>query len=208
MNFEISEMEYYPIPMITQISAYDATVIEGIKENEVYRTSICIKVSYFDNEFNVLEKDIILPFELNLGDKELIELKINKVDVQVIDNQGLNIEYNLYVEVSDVLEVENICLQEATVENIDIIENVEETKESISASYEEVVHSTGIREELPVNYVETEELPISNLKDDYTGVTVLFNINVEQIDKIAFKYNLSIDECYKKISSDKTRLII
>lgn len=208
MNFNINEMEYYPIPMISQLSSYDAQIIEGVKESEVYKTSICIKVEYFDNDYIKFEKDIILPFELNLGDKELINLELTSINVQVIDNQGINIEYNLYVEISEVLLAQNLSFEEIEVHELQKLDNVEETKENITTSYEEVVHSTGIREDLPVNYVEKEELLLSELKDDYLGVKVLFNVNVERIDKIAFKHNLSMDDCYKKLSSDKTRLII
>ncbi|MFI3329527.1 MAG: hypothetical protein R3Y05_03440 [bacterium] len=208
MNFEINEMEFYPVPKISQLSSYDTSIIEGEKINEIYKTSICIKLEYINNELQTEYKDIILPFELNLGDKELTKLDIINVDIQVIDNQGLNIEYNLNVEISEVVLAENILLEEAQVIDISNITNIEEVKEEISSSYETIVESTGIREELPVSYVEKEDLGLSNLTDDFMEVKVLFNINVDEVDKLAFKHNLSIDSCYKKMSIDKTRLII
>ncbi len=208
MNFEINEMEFYPIARISQLSSYDTSIIEGEKDNEVYKTSICIKLEYVDNEMQTQSKDIILPFELNLGDKDLIKLEMKNVDIQVIDNQGLNIEYNLNVEISDVIVAENVSLEDTQVTEIEDIINIEEVKEEISSSYETIVEASGIREELPVTYVEKEELGLTSLKDDYMEVKVLFNVNIDEVDKIAFKHNLSIDSCYKKLSKDKTRLII
>lgn len=207
MNFEINEMEYYPIPLISQLSSYESSIIKGDKESDIYKTSIYIKVEYFDNEMVVNSKDIILPFEINLGDNELTKIEINKIDIQVIDNQGVNIDYNLNVEISEVLPVENVSFVDTQVTQLEDIVNIEETKEEITSSYETIISATGIREEIPLNY-EDESIKISSLKDDFLEVKVLFNVNVDEVDKIAFANNLSIDSCYKKFSKDKTRLII
>lgn len=202
MNFEINEMEFFPIARINQISSYDTKITDGIVDNEVYKTNIYIKLQYIDNELNSHDKEINLPFELNLGDKELLKIEILNIDVQVIDNQGLNIEYNLNVEISDV----EFAYDQNYDENSDV--EPEKIKENITTSYEEKMELTGIREEIPVKYVENEDSLISSLKDDFMNVKVLFNVNVDEIDKVAFKYELSIDSCYKKLSKDKTRLII
>lgn len=210
MNFDITEMEYFPIPKISHLNSYDTKIIEGIKDEEVYKTSIMIQIDYCDSDMTNCTKEVSLPFELNLGDKELIELKLNNVDIQVIDNQGINIEYFIYVEVSEVsvaFEQDNLFNEEIMTldekEDVTIIE----AKEQITSSYEEILENTGIREELPVKYIDSE-CPVSNLKDDFMNIKVLFNINVDDVDKIAFKYNLSVDNCFKKITQDKTRLII
>lgn len=211
MNFDINEMEFFPIPKINQLNKYEAVLSTGSKESEVYKTNIVIKLNYFDNELECFDKEISLPFELNLGDKELIKLELTSVDINVIDNQGVNVEYNLEVGVSDVnyaFDQENLSFEETNVTTIDDYENVEETKENVAASYEELMQQTGIREELPVKYVEKEEQIYSILKDDFMSVKVLFNVNVDEIDKLAFKYNLSVDSCFKKLTTDKNRLIV
>lgn len=211
MNFEINEMEFFPIQKINQLNKYETYLDKGSKQNEVYKTSILIKLNYFDDELECFDKEIRLPFELNLGDKELIKLELISVDINVIDNHGINVEYNLEVEVSDVdyaFDQENLSFDEVKVSALQDIDNVEEAKENISASYEELMSNTCIREELPLKYIEKEEQIYSNLKDDFMSVKVLFNVNVDDVDKLAFKYNLSIDDCFKKLSSDKTRLII
>ncbi len=211
MNFEINELEFFPIPKINQLNKYESILDKGYKEGDVYKTSILIKLNYFDNELECFDKDINLPFELNLGDKELIKLELLSVDINVIDNQGINVEYTLEVEVSEVevaFDKENLSFEETQVTTIDEISNIDVEKENVTASYEELMQQVGIREELPVKYVEKEEKLYSELKDDFMSVKVLFNVNVDDIDKIAFKYNLAIDECFKKLSEDKTRLII
>lgn len=211
MKFDINELEYFPVEKINQLNSYEAELSKGLIENEVYKTSIVIKLSYFDNELECFDKEISLPFELNLGDKELINLELESVDINVIDNQGINVEYNLNVEVSDVdyaFDQENLSFEETEVTSLSEITNVEDVKESVTASYEDLMQQVGIREEIPVVYVEKEEQIYSSLKDDFVNVKVLFNVNVDDIDKVAFKYNLSIDSCFKKLSSDKSRLII
>lgn len=211
MNFEINETEFYPIPQINQINSYNTIINEGVKENGVYNTNIKIDVEYLDSNLEAKQVSIDLPFEMNLGEKDLEKLEIISVDIQVIDNYGLNINYNLDVNISDVevaFDNDNLSLEETQVEDISIIEDIEEIKAEVTASYEEVLDNSGVREEIPVKYVEKDDLCLSSLKDDFMGVKILYNINIDAIDKVAFKYKLSIEDCYKKLSSDKKRLII
>ncbi len=207
MNFNINEMEFYPIPNIAQISSYDTKLLQGDKSDNSYNAEIEIKVIYFDRDFVEQISEFKLPLELNLGDKELITLDVQSINIQVIDNQGLNIEYDLNIEVSDVEEVINFT-EDTSIKELNEVIDIEETKEQITTSYEELVEATGIREELPVTYIEKDELNFFNLKDDYSEVKVLFNVDIDNLDKIAFKYNIAIDSCYSKITKDKTRIII
>ncbi|MFI3252313.1 MAG: hypothetical protein R3Y60_04140 [bacterium] len=210
MNFEINEMEYFPIPQINQLNKYETVLEDGVKENEIYKTNILIKINYFDNELECFDKVISLPFELNLGDKELINLTLTNVDINVIDNQGINVEYNLDVEISEVehaFDNEDLSFKEVDISYLEDT-TIEDIKETVTSSYEDLLDNSGIREELPIKYVDNEEKIHSNLKDDFVNVKVLFNVNVDSIDKLAFKYNLSVDNCFKKLTSDKTRLII
>ncbi len=211
MNFEINETEFYAIPQINQLNSYNSKIIEGVKQNGVYNTKILIDIEYLDSNLEVKQQSINVPFEMNLGEKELNSLDIISIDIQVIDNYGLNINYNLNVDIDEVeiaFDNDNLSFEETQVDEIVPIDNVEETKVQVTASYEEVLDNTGVREEIPVIYVEKDELSFETLKDDFMSVKVLFNINVDSIDKVAFKHKLSIEDCYKKLSKDKTRLII
>ncbi len=206
MKFNINEKEFYMIENINQIHSYNYNINEGSIENEIYKTNIEIELNYLNQQLELHKKDIEIPFEINLGDKALVDVEISSINIDVIDNKGVDITYDLFVEISDVeVAYDNeIISSNPTIDTCDI----EDVKESVTNSYEELLDNSGVREEIPVNFVGNDELDFKMLLDDYSITKVLFNINLDNIDKVAFQYNLSIEDCYKKTSKDKTRLII
>lgn len=211
MNYEINEAEFYAVEKITQIDKYQTTIEEGEYIGGFFKTKLIILLGYFDDELRQLEKKIILPIELNFESNDKVSIELNNLDIEVIDNQGININYSLGI-VTEEKEIVEFAFDQSTdlAENIDLVQTTEIVKESVVESYEELIENQLCRnsENINVNEIDNEEFNHLNLVCDMKKIRIIFNVSMDEMDSIALKYNLSVAECLKMISSDKSKVFI
>ena len=161
MNYEVKEKKFYEVSNIKKIENYQAALkhLETTFDLEKY----LLEIDFFYVDLNDLNQVVkySLPIDFNTTMTEQLSAKLLSVEVNVEENKGINIMFELEVEVSEIAE-----------EPMDIEVDKQEIKETYQQELEEKFSE---REEVvtenPVNVMVDIS---SNENDDFFKLNTIY----------------------------------
>lgn len=191
MKYVVNEKKFYKIEDISNINdfSYQLIHLESTVEFEKYMLEVSLK--YLDKSLNEIEKEFDFPIDLNTTLTEQLSAKINKIDVEIIKDKGIELDISL--------DIETIIIDETKDE---IKENYQlEMEVKLEKQREELIEE--VIEELDdeinpviINSSESrDESLFGNLKSEYVKYKII-TLDDSSLDKISAKYNLSINYLY------------
>ena len=195
MIYEVNESRFFSILNIKEITNYDAEILKVTEEGNIayYNLEVVIKYQNLDEEEK--EELIQLPIEFNVRESEEIDVILKNIIINVIENNGVELNFDISVDVSEMEE--NIDIQEKEdieipVVELDVIEKAEEIKEAININNEDKI-------ELKV--LETSNNKpfdiCKNLRNSSQKYKMIMLCDEQNFDKISLKYNIKMEELYR-----------
>lgn len=168
--------------------SYQLIHLESTVEFEKYMLEVNLK--YSDKSLNEIEKEFEFSIDLNTTLTEQLSAKINKIDVEIIKDKGIELDISLDIETIIIDEVKEEIKENYQLEMLEKLENKrEETTEVVEELENEInpviINSSEYR----------DESLFGNLKSEYAKYKII-TLDDSSLDKISAKYNLSINYLY------------
>lgn len=190
MKYVVNEKKFYMIENISNIKdfSYQLIHLESTVEFEKYMLEVNLK--YSDKSLNEIEKEFEFSIDLNTTLTEQLSAKINKIDVEIIKDKGIELDISLDIETIIIDEVKEEIKENYQLEMLEKLENKrEETTEVVEELENEInpviINSSEYR----------DESLFGNLKSEYAKYKII-TLDDSSLDKISAKYNLSINYLY------------
>ena len=191
MKYVVNEKKFYKIEDISNVKdfLYQLIHLESTVEFEKYMLEVSLK--YLDKSLKEIEKEFDFPIDLNTTLTEQLSAKINKIDVEILKDKGVELDISLDIETIIIDEV-----KEEIKENyqLEMLEKLEKQREEVA----DVVIEELENEINPVIINSSEsgdESLFGNLKSEYAKYKII-TLDDSSLDKISAKYNLSINYLY------------
>lgn len=191
MKYVVNEKKFFKIEDISNIKdfSYQLIHLESTVEFEKYMLEVTLK--YLDKSLIEIEKEFDFPIDLNTTLTEQLSAKINKIDVEILKDKGVELDISLDIETIIIDEV-----KEEIKENyqLEMLEKLEKQREEVA----DVVIEELENEINPVIINSSEsgdESLFGNLKSEYAKYKII-TLDDSSLDKISAKYNLSINYLY------------
>ena len=191
MKYVVNEKKFFKIEDISNIKdfSYQLIHLESTVEFEKYMLEVTLK--YLDKSLNEIEKEFDFPIDLNTTLTEQLSAKINKIDVEILKDKGVELDISLDIETIIIDEV-----KEEIKENyqLEMLEKLEKQREEVA----DVVIEELENEINPVIINSSEsgdESLFGNLKSEYAKYKII-TLDDSSLDKISAKNNLSINYLY------------
>lgn len=190
MQLNIEKNSFCKIDGLVSIKNHLEKITNLNISNSKATGSVQIDISYNDYEGLECFKSLELPFDLDLASLKIIEVLIGKLDVFYVEGQGLEVNYELIV---------NYLPDEEVIEAPIIEEkNIEKIKEDMKGFYEDKLSSNLNRNDAIIitkDYKNEEDfLSFFAKNEKYYKLKTLEVSSVEQLEEIAKKYNIKLEE--------------
>ena len=191
MKYVVNEKKFYMIEDISNIKdfSYQLIHLESTFEFEKYMLEVNLK--YLDKSLNEIEKEFDFPIDLNTTLTEQLSAKINKIDLEIIKDKGIELDISLDIETLIIDDV-----KEEIKENyqLEMLEKLEKQREEL---IEEVIEELDdeINPVIINSSKSSDESLFGNLKSEYAKYKII-TLDDSSLDKISAKYNLSINYLY------------
>ena len=199
MIYEVKEKKFHEIIGIKKILDYEALLKHLETTFELEKYLLEVKLSYVDIDNKEELNTLNLPIDFDTSMTEQVSANLNSVEFTVDENKGVNIIFNI-----------NVIVEEIENNNIDIIEEKKEIKETYQQELEEIIN---IREDTMDNKVNVivensaeDNYNFLNLSTTYIKYKVI-NLDENSLDKISIKYNISMEKLYN-IKNSNNKLIV
>jgi hypothetical protein len=191
MKYVVNEKKVYKIEDISNIKdfSYQLIHLESTVEFEKYMLEVTLK--YLDKSLNEIEKEFDFPIDLNTTLTEQLSAKINKIDVEILKDKGIELDISLDIETVIIDEVKEEIKENYQLEMLEKLENKRvEVAEVVIEELENEINPVIINSSESV-----DESLFGNLKSEYAKYKII-TLDDSSLDKISAKYNLSINYLY------------
>ena len=174
MQLNIEKHTFFKMGNIFSVKSHLPKITNLKKDGSNIKGNIEIGLYYYTFDSNESFESINLPFELDLAELEVIDVKLVKTNVFVVEGNGINIEYELEIEYEfkkeEAVEIDVIKEPDIIVERIDEETFKDETENLIDSTLN--IESNDLNEE---EYLESfkedtkefyEEILEKNLRDN------------------------------------------
>lgn len=199
MIYEVKEKKFHEIIGIKKILDYEALLKHLETTFELEKYLLEIKLSYVDIDNKQELNTLNLPIDFDTSMTEQVSANLNSVEFTVDENKGVNIIFNI-----------NVIVEEIENNNIDIIEEKKEIKETYQQELEEIIN---IREDTMDNKVNVIVENSAEDNDNFLNLSTTYikykviNLDENSLDKISIKYNISMEKLYN-IKNSNNKLIV
>jgi len=223
---------------MTNVMNVDCSVGDYQVDGDTLNGNIIISGDYIKD---VIEETFdfseTVPFTLVFKDKNYLVESISVQDFtcQEIINQGIECNFNIFVEYTPKEVVEEVPIKEIPNEAVPVVDEVEiddelpvgddEIKKGINQKYDDLLNEI-LESRADENFLEKSKVAVlrndddtedcrgilNNIKETYTNYRVYYTNKESDIEKICKAENLSVDKVYKDNKSfdfiNKKRIII
>lgn len=168
-----------------------------------------MNISYLDVEGMECFKSMDFPFDLDLDRLKILDVVVGRVDVYLVEGQGLDINYELIINYLPVEEAEEIKVIEE--KDIEVLnepndapkeeekeENLAHIKEDMKEFYEDKLASNLNREDKVITTKVHESvdsfLDFFDSKSSYYKLKCLYVEREEDLEAIAKEYNVGLEQ--------------
>ena len=191
MKYVVNEKKFYKIEDISNVKdfLYQLIHLESTVEFEKYMLEVSLK--YLDKSLKEIEKEFDFPIDLNTTLTEQLSAKINKIDVEIIKDKGIELDISLDIETVIIDDVKEEIKENYQSEMLEKLEKQrEELIEEVIEELDDEINS------VIINSSESrDESLFGNLKSEYAKYKII-TLDDSSLDKISAKYNLSINYLY------------
>ena len=191
MKYVVNEKKFYNIEDISNIKdfSYQLIHLESTVEFEKYMLEVTLK--YLDKSLNEIEKEFDFPIDLNTTLTEQLSAKINKIDVEIIKDKGIELDISLDIETIIIDEIKDEIKENYQLEmEVKLEKQREELIEEVIEELDDEISP------VIINSSESrDESLFGNLKSEYVKYKII-TLDDSSLDKISAKYNLSINYLY------------
>lgn len=182
MLFDVTQKQFVDIKGINHLINQRVLDNSFEVENQIIKGIIKIELVYYSSIVNdEITEDKEIPYHI-LSNKDKIVTEINVLDMQfqVIDNQGIDIEFKLALTVIPSAELEKE-------------EIVNELNQMLENALMEDERNEIIEED---NGLINNEALMYDLNESYRVIRVIYTSNDADVERIAQMYNKSVMELY------------
>lgn len=194
MIYDVNETRFYDIKDLLEVKDYSYKLLRANTLDNIAYFNLKVELKYLSLTGEQLIKELLLPIELNTTSQEELEVEIKRLELKVMEEKGVDLDFDLSVNIKE-LDKEEIVLnyQQELVENL---------------PREESVHVEH-KEEIKMIECENEkEFDLKSLfKTSYKKYKVITLKDEETFDKISAKYKVSIDQLYA-MKKEGNRVIV
>ncbi|MDE6584393.1 MAG: hypothetical protein K2K15_03230 [Anaeroplasmataceae bacterium] len=194
MQLNIEKHNFFQLEGINHIKNHLEKLNNVLIHESKATGEIELNISYNDIEGLECFKSVTLPFELDLDSFKILEILVGKVNIYLVEGQGVDVDYELIV---------NYLLKEEPVEEIKVIEekdiepmqDLEQIKEDMKEYYEDKLASNLQRNDKVIttkNHSSVNSfLDFFESKQSYYKLKCLYVETEQDLDVIAKQYQIS-----------------
>lgn len=205
MTYELNESHFFDVLGINQVKTFSYLLNNKSYDGKVLFADITINLTYYDNDLQEKFINLAFPLELAIDNYSDDCLELKNVNLLVIENQGVKLEFDLEVWLADTIE--ELPLDDESDSVVDINQEQLE-KKLIQDEYQESLEES--MKEREGNICMNKETSVFNpacFKTSHKRYRLLFVDDEAKIDSYSNQYALSVDELYKAKKHNQ-RLIV
>ncbi|HRF70540.1 MAG TPA: hypothetical protein PKV66_03840 [Candidatus Pelethenecus sp.] len=187
---------------LTNVAIQDAHALGNVELNSSY------------NDFEGLEcfKSLSFPFDLDLSELKILEIQLGKVDVFLIEGQGLDINYELVINYLPIAEEIKVIEEE----QIEILpdkqeEDLEQIKEDMMEYYADKLASNLSRNDQVITTKTHENvasfLNFFDAKQSFYKLKCLYVEREQDLEVIAKEYNVKLEQLLAGYDKESHKVI-
>lgn len=222
MDLLIDNKAFFEVNKISNVKTFlkrlgDYKVVNGQLEGK-----ILVDVDYYDISMVENFTTCMLDFKVLVpSEYEVESVNLRDLNIEVIDNQGINCIYQLQLFVNEKVEDKEVQYESKSEENVaigkeEIVEN-EEIKQEIQEEYDQKLMDS--LEERNDNKVEIISTSSSNdergflsffdsFPSNYAKTKTIRVNDASELNKLSVEYNIALEELYKGYDEVRKTVII
>ena len=188
MIYDVSETRFYDLLGIKEVSKYSYTLFRINNEDNIVYFNLKVELEYIDINNEHKKDELLMPIEFNIRPEETLDVDVNKINLSVVLEKGVELEFFLDVKITESIQ-EQIKeeYQEILIESLD--------REIVG---ENTIESPIENEFNLVENIEQTPFDLKNiLKNDYQKYKMLPLNDETTFNKISLKYNIPLEELYR-----------
>ena len=206
---KVSQKQFLEISGISHLVDYEITNQSFTIEDQIIKGSILVILNYYSTkENNVISESKEINYQILINnDKGIEKINLDNIAFQVIDNQGIDVEFELELDVyeikekikDEVLDELDDALSDAlddsrNEESIEQIIEVQEEKIARPEIVEEIEESKSMKD---IVNTSDEEL-MYKLDEGYQTIKIIFTNSEADIERVCELYHKTLAEIYEE----------
>ncbi len=207
MLLKVSQKQFLEISGISHLVDYEITNQSFTIDDQIIKGSILVVLNFYSTkENNVISESKEINYQILINnDKGIEKINLDNIAFQVIDNQGIDVEFELEL---DVYEIKEKIKDEVLDELDEALENalddsrnesIEETKVQEKIEENQVIALEEIEESNNMNVIEdnNEDL-MYKLDEDYQTIKIIFTNSEADVERVCELYHKTLAEIYEE----------
>ena len=206
---KVSQKQFLEISGISHLVDYEITNQSFTIDDQIIKGSILVILNYYSTkENNVISESKEINYQILINnDKGIEKINLDNIAFQVIDNQGIDVEFELELDVyeikekikDEVLDELDDALSDAlddsrNEESIEQIIEVQEEKIARPEIVEEIEESKSMKD---IVNTSDEEL-MYKLDEGYQTIKIIFTNSEADIERVCELYHKTLAEIYEE----------
>lgn len=204
---KVSQKQFLEISGISHLVDYEITNQSFTIDDQIIKGSILVVLNFYSTkENNVISESKEINYQILINnDKGIEKINLDNIAFQVIDNQGIDVEFELEL---DVYEIKEKIKDEVLDELDEALENalddsrnesIEETKVQEKIEENQVIALEEIEESNNMNVIEdnNEDL-MYKLDEDYQTIKIIFTNSEADVERVCELYHKTLAEIYEE----------
>lgn len=203
MLLKVSQKQFLEISGISHLVDYEITNQSFTIDDQIIKGSILVVLNFYSTkENNVISESKEINYQILINnDKGIEKINLDNIAFQVIDNQGIDVEFELEL---DVYEIKEKIKDEVLDELDDALENAldDSRNESIEETkvQEKIEENQEIEESNNMNVIEdtnNEDL-MYKLDEGYQTIKIIFTNSEADVERVCELYHKTLAEIYEE----------
>lgn len=208
MLLKVSQKQFLEISGISHLVDYEITNQSFTIDDQIIKGSILVVLNFYSTkENNVISESKEINYQILINnDKGIEKINLDNIAFQVIDNQGIDVEFELEL---DVYEIKEKIKDEVLDELDEALENalddsrnesIEETKVQEKIEENQVIALEEIEESNNMNVIEdtnNEDL-MYRLDEGYQTIKIIFTNSEADVERVCELYHKTLAEIYEE----------
>lgn len=207
MLLKVSQKQFLEISGISHLVDYEITNQSFTIDDQIIKGSILVVLNFYSTkENNVISESKEINYQILINnDKGIEKINLDNIAFQVIDNQGIDVEFELEL---DVYEIKEKIKDEVLDELDEALEN------ALDDSRNESIEQTKVQGKIEENQeIALEEIEESNnknvigdnnedlmyrLDEGYQTIKIIFTNSEADVERVCELYHKTLAEIYEE----------
>ena len=183
MVYDVNETRFYDIKDVKDVKNYSYKLLRANTLENIAYFNLKVELLYLNLIGEELNTELLLPIELNTNSMEELEVEIKRLELKVLEEKGVDLDFDLSVNIKELFKEEIVeSYQQELIENLP-------REEIITLELEESTIEETNDEPNLITKIEKEAFNIFTMFiDSYQKYKVIILKDEESFDKISTKY--------------------